>query len=260
MQRTNASGNLKHSITLTTLRKPDGTNTQDLAETIRYMIETFTPEDKEETDSVSHKLILVANKVPITDDIPFTTMEIQEAIKGMDKTKAPGEDGITSDILYRAFCLLPKTTTALYNGCLRTACFPKRWKKAIIIPIIKPGKETSNDISKYRPISLISTVAKVLEKVLIKRIMHFMHSRNLLSQNQYGFTPQTSTVDAVMDLREYVQRSMEEGQYIALISLEVKEAFSAAWWPGILYTLRTLNCPTNLYNLSGTISTGGQPL
>jgi hypothetical protein len=69
----------------------------------------------------------------------------------MDKRKALGEDGITSDILYCAFSLLPKSTTALYNGGLRMACFPRRWKTAIIIPTIKPGKETSNDISKYRP-------------------------------------------------------------------------------------------------------------
>ena len=91
------------------------------------MIWAFTPEDKEETDSAYHKLITAATKVLITmeDDLPFTSIEIQEAIKGMDKTKALGEEGITSDILYRAFSLLPKSTTALYNGCLMKACFPR---------------------------------------------------------------------------------------------------------------------------------------
>jgi hypothetical protein len=155
------------------------------------MIKTFTPEDKEETDTAGHKIITVATKALITteDDIPFTTKEIREAIKGMDKTKAPGENGITSDILHCAFSLLPKSTTALYNGCLRMACFPRRWKTAIIIPIIKSGKETSNDTAKYQPISLISTLAGVLEKVLINRIMYHTHSQNLLSQNQYGFAP-----------------------------------------------------------------------
>jgi hypothetical protein len=145
-----ASGNLKQSSTLSTLRKPDGTDTKDLVETIRYMIETFTPVYREETDSAGHKIIRAATKEPITteDDIPFTTEEIREAIKGMDKTKAPGQDGITSDILYCAFSLLPKSTTALYNGCLRMVCFPRRWKTAIIIPIIKLGKENSKDNAK----------------------------------------------------------------------------------------------------------------
>jgi hypothetical protein len=61
------------------LRKPDGTDTKDLAETISYMIETFTPEDKEDTNSAGHKLIRVVIKAPITteDDVPFTMNEIQ---------------------------------------------------------------------------------------------------------------------------------------------------------------------------------------
>ena len=175
-----ASGNLKQSSALTTLRKPVRTDTKDLAETIRYMIETFTPEDKDETDSAGHKLFRATIKVPITmdNDIPFATNEIREAMEGTDKTKAWREDGITSDILHCTFSLLPKSTMALYSGCLRTACFPRRWKTAIIIPIIKPGKETSSDVAKYCPISLISTLAKVLEKVLMNKIMHYMHSHN----------------------------------------------------------------------------------
>ena len=221
------------------------------------MIETFTPEDKEETDSAGHKLIRAAIKIPITvDDIPFTTNEMREAKKGMDKKKSPGEGGITSDILYCAFRLLPKSTTALYNGCLRTACFPRRRKTAIIIPIIKSGKETSSDVAKYRPISLISTLAEVLEKVLMNRIMHHMHSHNVLSQNLHGFTPQTSTVDAVMDLQHYAQMSMEEGQYVAVLSLDLQGVFDATWWPGILFSLKTLKCPRSLYNLCGSYFNG----
>jgi hypothetical protein len=49
---------------------------------------------------------------------------------------------------------------------------------------------------------------------------------------------------------------MEEGQYVALISLDVKGAFDAAWWPGILFSLRTLKCPKNLYNLCGSYFNG----
>jgi hypothetical protein len=92
----------------------------------------------------------------------------------------------------------------MYNGCLRTACFPRTWKRAKLIPIVKPGKESCDDITKYRPTSLLNTAAKVLEKLLISRIMHFVHSNNLMSKDQYGFTPQTSTVEAVMALKECV--------------------------------------------------------
>ena len=63
-------------------------------------------------------------------------------------------------------------------------------------------------------------------------------------------------VDAVMDLKDYAQKSMEQGQYVALISLDVRGAFDSAWWPGILFSLRTLKCPRNLYNLCGSYFSG----
>jgi len=114
---------------------------------------------------------------------------------------------------------------------------------------VKPGKETCEDMTKYRPISLLNTEAKVLEKVLISRIMYHVHSNNLMNKNQYGFTPQTSTVDAVMALKDYMQSSINDGQYIAAISLDVKGVFNAAWWPGIMASLRQLRYPGNIYKL-----------
>jgi len=79
--------------------------------------------------------------------------------------------------------------------------------------------------------------------------MHHIHSNNLMSRNQFRFTPQTSTIDDVMASKDFVQESINEGQYIAVIILDVKGAFDAAWWPGILASLRNLRCPKNLYKL-----------
>ena len=159
-----ATGKIKSGSTLSTLRNPDGSVTTGMAETVLYMIDTFAPENVGESDNEYHKLIRAQTKTPITieDGEQFTPAEIKDAINEMNKNKAPGEDGITSDVLQRAFNLLSKSTTAMYNGCLRTAFFPRIWKRAKIIPIVKPGKETSDDISKYCQIRLINTAAKVL--------------------------------------------------------------------------------------------------
>ena len=56
-------------------------------------------------------------------------------------------------------------------------------------PPKKPGKENCKDVSKYRPISLLNVGGKVLEKLLIKRIMHFLYKNDLLNQNQYDLSP-----------------------------------------------------------------------
>jgi hypothetical protein len=99
-----ASGKIKSCCTLSTLRRPDGTVTSDMAETINVMMEHFTPADDEEKDNDYRKLIRAQNTTKVTteDDKPFTTAEIRDAIHEMKRNKAPGEDGITREILKRA--------------------------------------------------------------------------------------------------------------------------------------------------------------
>jgi len=62
--------------------------------------------------------------------------------------KAPGEYGLTNDILIRAFQVFTLFFTQIYNPCLKGGCFPKQWKHSVIIPIIKPGKEECNAVDK----------------------------------------------------------------------------------------------------------------
>jgi hypothetical protein len=99
--------------------------------------------------------------------------------------------------------------TAIYNACLRTGCFPKNWKIAKMLPIVKPEREKSADTSKYRPISLLNTEGKVLENLLSKRIMHHLYKTQYLNINQYGFTPHKSTVDAAMEVKQYIEHHLE---------------------------------------------------
>jgi len=70
-------------------------------------------------------------------------------------------------------------------------------EEAKIILITKPDTQNSKDVTKYRPISLFNVGGKVLEKALINRINH-IYSTEFLRKNQYGFIPQTSTIDAIM--------------------------------------------------------------
>jgi hypothetical protein len=88
--------------------------------------------------------------------------------------------------------ILPRYITAIYNGCLRKGTFPKRWKKAFILPIIKRGQEESCDVSKFRPICLLDIGWKVLDKIMINRINHHVYSKGYMNENQFGFRPQKS--------------------------------------------------------------------
>ena len=106
------------------------------------------------------------------------------------------------------------------------------------------------DPSKYHPISLLNMGGKVLEKLLINRISHHMYRHNLLTDRQFGLTPQKRTTDAAMEAKKIIQPVLENRGLVIMIILDVKGAFEAAWWPSILQALKYLGCRRNLYNLS----------
>jgi hypothetical protein len=86
-----------------------------------------------------------------------------------------------------------------------------------------------------------------MEKVMINRIHYHVFSQGFMNKNQYRFTPQKGTTDAVLKIKEILKEGLTAGEVVALVSLDVKGAFDAAWWPGILKELRACGCPKNLY-------------
>jgi len=138
----------------------------------------------------------------------------------------------------------------MHHGCLRRGVFSKRWKAAKLIPTVKPGRENSDDISKFHPISLLNTGRKVLEKLLINRINRHVVAHDIMNKNQFGFTPQRNTTEAAMAVKGFIEEGLSAGQIIVLISLEVRGVFDVACWPSIVNGLKAYNCTKNLYNLS----------
>jgi len=96
----------------------------------------------------------------------------------------------------------------------------------------------------------MNVAGKVKEKLLINRIMHFVYKNELLNRNQYGCTTQKSAIDDAIDVKEYLEEGLREGQIVIIVTLDVKGAFDSAWWPNIITTLKKLKCPKNLYKLA----------
>jgi hypothetical protein len=137
-----AAGKINNRQIMSTLQKTNGSHTE-LRETVQCIPEHLIPKDEaEETDHHKRIRTLIEEPVKTVDDRDFTAEEIKQTMKSIDYKNAPG-DGITSKILLWNFERLPRLMTTLYNGCLRTGCFPRSWKRARIIPITKPGKRTA---------------------------------------------------------------------------------------------------------------------
>jgi hypothetical protein len=129
---------------------------------------------------------------PASEPMLTDPAEVQDAIRGLRISKAPGPDGIPN----RALKHLPQRVILLlvpfFNAIFKTQSFPSAWKYARVISILKPGKDPAQPAS-YRPISLIDTIGKVFEKILLRRILTEVSERGLLRDEQFGFRPSHST-------------------------------------------------------------------
>jgi hypothetical protein len=234
------------------LVQSDGSLITDNESIAKTLLDKLFPEDDINNDSEIQKHIRnKANEVysnPASDP-PFEYCELEHVVKHQNPKKAPGEDGFTGEIVKNLYNAAPELLLNIYNKCLELFHFPNQWKSSVIKVIKKAGKDDYRLPNSYRPISLLSIFAKILEKLLINRIMHYLKSNNLLSEKQYGFTAQISTADALHSIKSFIEKAYNEKGFAAIITVDISGAFDNAWWPKILLTLRNKKCPQNLYNL-----------
>ena len=114
-----AAGKSRTGNIMTTIRKPDGTETTSLHETVNVILDYLFTEDSEE-DNLHHKNIRKSIEEPIhtKEDVNFTQEEIRNIIESFNQKKAPGLDWITGGIYQRTLYMFPRIITTIYNQCL----------------------------------------------------------------------------------------------------------------------------------------------
>jgi hypothetical protein len=105
-----------------------------------------------------------------------------------------------------------KYLTQLFNAVCLKGYFPAQWKVAQIILILKPGKPT-NELTSYRPISLLSIAPKVFEKLLIKRFLPIVEINRLIPNHQFGFRHRHSTIEQTHRMVQRINEALEHKQY-----------------------------------------------
>jgi hypothetical protein len=80
-----------------------------------------------------------------------------------------------------------------------------------------------------------------------------------MNNNQYGFTPQRGTIDAAIAVKDFVGKGLAAGEVMVLVSLDVRGAFDAVWWPSILNGLKACGCP-KIYITYPTATLANEPL
>ena len=101
--------------------------------------------------------------------------------------------------------------------------YSRSLKIAKIIPLFKNGSE--NDITNYRPISILPCFSKNLEKIIHNRLLSFLSVHNLLNKEQYGFRKKHSTIMALLDMHDEISHAIERKEVSVGVFLDLSKAF-----------------------------------
>ena len=111
----------------------------------------------------------------------------------------------------------------MFNKCILSGVYPDSLKIARVIPIFKGGDK--NDISAYRPISILTQINRIFEKLLRDRLYSFFKDK--LYEKQFGFRPKNSTEHPVLDLKENIYENCSKKQISCILFLDLKKAFDS---------------------------------
>jgi hypothetical protein len=111
----------------------------------------------------------------------------------------------------------------IFNLSLESGIFPKCFKQCRVIPIFKSGNRLECD--NYRPISLLSSISKILEKIVAEKLIYHLLSNDLLYNFQFGFLPKRTTEQNLLHIVNYVSEALNENKYCVGIFLDLKKAF-----------------------------------
>jgi len=175
---------------------------------------------------------------------PISTEEIEWALATTRKGRAPGPDGIGSDLIRATPESMLTILANLLTASLAAGYIPNRWKLAWVRMIPKPGKSATCP-SNYRPISLTSYFGKIAEKIVAYRLLRYCDSRSLLPIEQSGFRPGRDTIEQPTLLLQRIGQAANGGLTTAVAALDIAKAFDSVWHDGCLHScLQDLSAPT----------------
>lgn len=176
----------------------------------------------------------------------FTPHEVASEIdRNMNPRKAPGVDEISAQVLKELSKKGIIMLTYIYNACMRLKHVPLCFKTAQIIMLKKPGKP-EQDVTSYRPISLLPAISKLYEKLILKRLLPLVADE--IPIHQFGFRRRHTTVEQIHRIVAIINKSFENKKYCAAVFLDVAQAFDKVWHQGLKYKLSKL-LPGNLCQL-----------
>ena len=170
------------------------------------------------------------DSVNISEEIVFRNL------KTLDVNKATGPDGIPVRILKEFASDLAPILSKIFLLSYKQGKYPNAWKSAIVQPILKHGCDKT-DPSNYRPISIVSAVAKVFEKCVNQHLVNYLETNKIVSDKQYGFRQSRSTTDLLTYVANKWNLALEQHGEAFAIALDISKAFDKVWHENLICKL-----------------------
>lgn len=145
----------------------------------------------------------------------------------------------------------------IFCACLKFGYFPKAWKNASVTTFKKTSKDPSK-ASSYRPISLLSAISKLFEKIILTRINMHVQVNNLIPEEQYGFRLQRSTTKQLIRFIDCINTAFNNRQSAGALFFDIEMAFDRVWHDGLLYKMIGYHFPTYLIKITSSFLSNRQ--
>ena len=157
-------------------------------------------------------------------NISVTPRIVRKVVMTLDLSKASASDCIPVVVLKNYESELSYILAELFNECLKESCFPDCWKVSSVVPVFKNVGERST-AKNYHPVSLLSVVCKVFEKLVNNRIVDHLEKCGLFSDFQYGFRSCRSTADLLTVVSDRIARAFNRSGATRAVALDISKAF-----------------------------------
>ena len=176
---------------------------------------TFTPPDPSED-----------TQGPLTlESITCDEAEVYDLLSTWKLNTATGPDGVSSRILRETTATITPGLTKIFNQSLQQSKVSSLWKLSNVTPIPKDGNKSSP--LNYQPVSLLSLVSKILERIIHSKLSSFIYSNNLMSNCQFGFRPKSSTQEALLSVTHSWHQLRTNHQQVAAVFFDVRKVFDS---------------------------------
>ena len=165
----------------------------------------------------------------------ITYREVRLALRKMKVGKSPGFDEVQAEMIKLMGEVGIKWTARLLNKCMEEGQIPKEWRVGIIIPIWKK-KGDVQDPGKYRGITLLSHVMKLLERILDHRIRVRVEPH--IGEEQQGFRQGRGTIDGIFSIRQLTEKKLERQSSMVVAFVDLEKAYDTVPRELVFATLR----------------------